>query len=830
MSEIESYAESAELGAVERLIPLDGELSLPDGGFARPHLAQTDRGLWLVAVQGEQGVHFELSRNPSLRYESRVFGDRVQVDGRTLGVPMGKGADARVAVGLGRLKARARAAVAPPAGRYVDSLSPLEVAFLDGFLGEGERALAWLEAGSELPVDSTVVPPHSAPARFLLTTERAALVAVGPLGDAAVQLLPTETLVIEKLIGRARVGCGEVQWLATLTNAPRYAELARLPAAGRAERLRDVARRNLHDYRAVALALVTLLEAEGDPQDALLAAMVRGEPAGGLLGALPHDEATGRSLARSLERWSFEHHPVMQLVIGGVDADPAHARWLLPVHRLAHRLALQHHEGPASRVRADIALAEHLILAGEHEEAARLLEAALAILPDEQLSDLLPPDDADLTAGEAGQVQRIRILELLVCARGDPDHPDPDTVVALARLQPLVPARIEDLLRSEDLTLRDRAARVLAVHKGLQPPAEAERPFAPRCIPETLVTERLQHPAAREEGVLGWLQGWLAKQGVPDRDALKSYCEPVSPRRHPAAVAALSDGAMALGMAGLEAYVSHGTLGTGLRAYEDDPSYLLIGGQHLYDDTEVYLGPAELRFAVGAELGHLRFKHTRVTGGEVWDGAVDKLRRLFDVTATALTLGSYAPVGRVLGSDRAYRIVSSVFSADTLQRIYQVEDGTKLVTHVGGDVGRLFSAGAGVADKAKSVTDTTAGALDKARGVLSRPTGEGSVGVRQAELIAAHRVMQLTADRAGLVLCGDLNAALRAIFLTDRQLRAELPIAERHGLAAALSRRGPDGAMLHQDVAVRVAALLSFYLSEDYAALREALGEPAGEE
>ena len=33
------------------------------------------------------------------------------------------------------------------------------------------------------------------------------------------------------------------------------------------------------------------------------------------------------------------------------------------------------------------------------------------------------------------------------------------------------------------------------------------------------------------------------------------------------------------------------------------------------------------------------------------------------------------------------------------------------------------------------------------------------------DLLAAHRAMQLTADRAGLLLCGDLRSAIRSIFV-----------------------------------------------------------------
>ena len=101
------------------------------------------------------------------------------------------------------------------------------------------------------------------------------------------------------------------------------------------------------------------------------------------------------------------------------------------------------------------------------------------------------------------------------------------------------------------------------------------------------------------------------------------------------------------------------------------------------------------------------------------------------------------------------------------------------------------------------------------------------------ELLAFCRSLQLTADRAGLLLCGDVGAATRAILLTSRRLGPVLDIANRHGLATATSRRGEGGAPLEQELALRLAALYAFYLSEDYTDLRGVItGQlaPEGEE
>ena len=87
------------------------------------------------------------------------------------------------------------------------------------------------------------------------------------------------------------------------------------------------------------------------------------------------------------------------------------------------------------------------------------------------------------------------------------------------------------------------------------------------------------------------------------------------------------------------------------------------------------------------------------------------------------------------------------------------------------------------------------------------------------ELITAHRVMQLTADRAGLLVSADLQASIRAILLLRSDHRVLLDRSLREGLISVLSERNASGEMAHQALAVRIAALFSFYLSSEYARL-----------
>lgn len=833
MSTIEPIVAELELGTAQHVIPLDGHIPYPSGGQAKATLVQTAKGAFLVGrSDGREAVSRGLTSNPTVRYESRMLGDRLHADGLVFGIPFRKGTEVRLALGLGRLLGEhgdKPLPQLPHPNRFITLGGELWSAWLQTVLEPDEHVLALLDTGDFRKVASDLLGDEVAPVRFLLTTERALLGAVNEVGEQQVLPMDATALQIEDGGGRRSVTCGGLSFTTARNNGGLYRELATVVGMSRAERLRRVARANQSEDPEASVALLQAIGDDREALDHLLEALLRrrlqpetpwdDERVLGWLQELEDTSDNGRGLSDELDAWQIQPAGALHLVGLGVDARPDAAEWFLPLHRLAHEARSQEPDAAD----ADLALAEHLLLAGRSDEAAALLEDRFRALPNEQLSDLLPPRDADLTAGEAGQALRIRTLELLAAARGG-DAPDVDSLAELARLQPLVLTRIQALLDHADGDLRARAERVAAVHRDLNP--SDDDPGALR-LPTSLQTEHLddvvRHPAARSEGVVGWVQGWLAKQRTPDVATLKNYCERLSPKRHPHAIDAITCASAAMGMPSCEAYISHGELAHGLRAYEDAPAYLLIGGAHLYDEDADYLRPAELRHAVGSEVAHLKFGHARVTSGEVWDGTAHKMGQALDLAATALSLGALAPVGKVLESKHTHKLLTSIFNPTTLSRIYRTGDGAKTVATVGSDVTRVIRRNADGIGKARAVTQ----AMDKVRS-LGRGDGRmrPSLGVEPHQLVVAHQVMQLTADRAGLMLSGDVRASVRAIFLTGASHLPELAVAQEHGLGSALSRRDSDGQILNQDLAIRVGALLAFYLSDDYATLRAALQAP----
>jgi hypothetical protein len=478
---------------------------------------------------------------------------------------------------------------------------------------------------------------------------------------------------------------------------------------------------------------------------------------------------------------------LLRLRTRGSEAEP----WALELHASVHARMSELFGDSEARASADIELAAHMIAVGERERARSILEARLASLPSEALEDLLPARDADLTAGAGGQTLRIRAHELLAEARGGPDRRDPKARTELARLQPLVVDRIRALIEVSEGDLAQRANDVLAVLEpgGLVASRERDGSEVGKALTDDLLFGLVRHPLAREGGaLLGKLQTLLASVPIPDQSVLQDYVERLSPDQQNAAGDALAQAARLFGVRKLGAYVSRGRKGIGLRSYEGPEPFVLVGGRHLEADSGFRMTPGELSFALASEVAHLRFGHSRVTSDEVWAGALEKGKQGLDLALGVLPLLRGLKVARQVHQamqrvpmEAIQRVVNS---AQKMRRGVQQKLGPRPEPH---------------------------GARAEALSALNE------------DVVAAHRVMQLTADRAGLLSCADLCAALRAMMLMRGDYQEELAIAEREGIDVVLARRTADAKMVHQDLAVRVAALLSFYLSDDWVRLRDAV-------
>jgi hypothetical protein len=790
-----AFLEQRGLGPVERRVQLRGSLDVGAGERHRAELCLTESGLYVAAAADrEHGVAIDLLRRHDVRYEVGRLHDRLVVGERELGVPPGKGESARVLFALARH--RPSGAARPPRARHIEASSEIEQVFLASWLAADELLLAWLPSSTELAVDSPFSRLASGKGVLALTDRRLGVVALSMLGDARVELV--ERVGVERRSARrARIRAGSIDLEAGPIAARAFEEIAPATALAGSARVLEVARLNWiigEQHRPFARRLLEVLAQRGDVRARLVTFLVWAElgesdalapdlaPAADHLAEAGDSAPDPRELVDLWRRWELSARAARRLVDALRALGAIGERWALALHGAARDQLVAETGDLVAVSRADLDLADHLLVAGERERARQLIDQRLTALPSEGLGAWVDTEsvDSDLRAC------LIRAYELL--GRTGEPLPEVRALAELARLEPLDLERLRSLeqVAEADLAERAREARVALDAEGLVVSAEHSEPPPPPCpLSAASIRRSLPHPLVREGEIFGKLPALLALVPVPDHGVLRDYCERLSPRQHGAAARGLEDACHVLGVPGVQSYVSRGSKAIGVRAYESTPHFVLVGGLHL-DESEYSLSEAELRFAIAAEIAHLRYGHARVTSSEIWAGALSKTRDGLDV---ALGLLPVLKGWRL--ADGMGRMVQRV-PTDAVKRAL------------------------GTALRWRRRTDHQHGA---------EAAPDRGISAINEDLIAAHRVMQLTADRAGLLLTADLVAALRSMLLVRPDYRAIVRDAEQVGLAQVLSRRDAEGRLMQPDLAARVAALIAFHLSDDYARLRDEVWE-----
>lgn len=701
----------------------------------------------------------------------------------------------------------------PHLSRYVERMSDIQSAWIAGFSGPGESLVAWLGT-------STTADGAKAEWTFVMTTHKAALAAFSKNGLEKEMTLE-EPMTVRDCVGRDAVTAGDAAFRTQLQNDILFREIAPLMALGPMERLFEAARLNfIHGRESeeclayARAALDHVFQTTNDPLAALSRFYVDMEQERKKKAADPFElAATAVSQefseiaeklvsnagadAETLRNWaeSWGLNPAEKISLAGRIQDLApeskpRADLTGLVLEDGRRTLLEKNKDKSLHLIVDIRYAENLILRNRLAEAGEILENQLGLLPDETLYDLLPQENSDLTQGQGGQLIKVRILELLSRAKGINGRPDMETLRQLAVLQPLIADRLEAYRDAADEENVDRVSTVLrllekdglAAEPGDDAPIPSGRAAA---LDPEVIEKKLRHPASREGSVFGKIQNFIATKKSPDHTALKSYAKRADVTGYPDIFSAIVDGTLMLGLKSVEAYISFGELNTGIRAYEGSPPFILIGGEHLESGSPFFATPAEMRFLIGEELAHIRYGHERITSREVWEGAFDKTMSIIEMfPIVGGYLGKIAKLGQYAGH-----------ASEIAKRV--------------GDVQQYISQARNIAT---SATDFYMRHANR--------DGQTIAGEDEQNLIGAFREMQLTADRTALVLCGNPKAAVRAIFKSAPKLQVELPLAEKYGLRTFLGRKDEDGNLMFQDLAIRFAALFSFYISKEYETLR----------
>ncbi len=641
--------------------------------------------------------------------------------------------------------------------------------------------LGCLPTKRECDARSPVLGRYRASFWFVVSDRDALLVAVSQAGDVHRRAVSAESVSIgddgvtvdgEELASRAKHELREL------------ARLAKLPTT---ERLLAAAR--LH-HQAVSAA------AQRKANHLLEAAAVRGRPEARVLNSWLNgdadafdEQASGVNLVALRNDFQLSDEQTSDL-LARLPRTEAWTRGALALSRALHDARVTRDDEPAVKLEAGLDHSELLLAYGRSAEATEKLSRLRALLPEPTLADVELP-----TGLPKSSWSRLRrrlehlTLQLGECANASAIALATSTARQVPQLTPLDFDVIEQSARfvPEATATKLRHAHALLTEPGaLTRDQQTKLPLLRGLSAEQL--EQVRHPMAKaHEQFLARVQSAAAKTQRPDFSTLKLYCERITDKASSVAHV-VDEAATMLGVGHVDVYVSRGHDDVGLRAFSDHTPVLLVGGQHLEADSRYHMTPLELLFAVAGELAHLRFEHARVGPKDVARGLFDKGKQGFDIVLSLL------PV--VAGLKLADRL-TMVTARLSLPR-----------------VGKLMTA-----------------AKDLSKALESGEPQQPRSDLAQANesLIAAHRFSQLTADRAGLLACGDPSVAFYSLLLSRTDYVRVSTRLEQQDLLTAISEQRSTNPRAFDDLLMRLGFLVGYYVSDEFDALRAALAQRPGD-
>ncbi len=687
--------------------------------------------------------------------------------------------------------------------RYIERLSLAAQTWFYAEQEKNEILLAGLEISEIKKTKAEKLPDSKLSFYYILTTENAMVAGFDQRGELDYfEELGTTATTVKKEIGRDPVTAGEIEWLTTRSNDTLFQEISEASPLPRKEKLRFFARKNFigKSKESTIKLLEILIKETKNPFDefSLFYASFVGkemrfeenidaEKLMGIVKKLIDSTETATRLTEWTNNWEISrvNKAALMKILTEAAITKEQEQRILPFHREVFTNFIKKEKDKINIVLAEITFAKNLINAGETQEAIELLEKAVTKLPDETVAELLPTEESDLTSENGGQILRVTLYDLLAQAANQEDSKKYKHKIAM--LQPLSKKRLQALV---DCKLEQKSAKAeqlitMLLPNGL-PKATGTNNAERKVIPEKMFETFLRHPATRKNGTFHSIQKWLSKIEVPDHSAVKAFSDELKFNDYPQAYDAVKEIKKMFGRYDTQFFVARGDKSTGIIGFEGSPEFILIGNKHLDKNSDYYLTTPELKFAVSCEMAHLYYKHSKITSSDVWRGAMEKSFVFAD------SLLSFIPVVGVLG-----KTVQSLGKLANVGAVLQKA--------------QKFSA-------AKEIVD----AASKMSAIYSSITKKNKTEInenKKQEMLAVSRVMQLTADRAGLLFSGDISSAIRTIFMNSENYLRYQNEAKEHGLESFIMQKNNDGSFKHQHLAVRFANLYSFYLSWDYAEL-----------
>ncbi|GAA3522914.1 hypothetical protein GCM10022393_42000 [Aquimarina addita] len=414
----------------------------------------------------------------------------------------------------------------------------------------------------------------------------------------------------------------------------------------------------------------------------------------------------------------------------------------------------------------------------QYKKAIPFYEFTLENLDDDSILELISDTETNILNGEDCHPLRIQLLEDLSEIKTTVNQSNAKELLELAQLQPLVLNRLTQLVAAGIHTEKANNVLSLFMEDAFQKQEDTEESdrVATVYTKDELFNTVVPDCFNKADGFMNSFTSLIAKVTPPDYGQVTMYSEKLSLTNYPEAFSILEKLVAQLQLSQPECYIGNGDFSRGIIGVEGTPNFLILGKDHLQPESPYYFSTNELTFNLALELTHILFGHTRVTSKDVWRGAKSKGMDLAGALLIALpvvsTVGNYA------------------------SKFVNITKYTNVLTGI---------------DKVANVVERGQTAVEYGEKITDKFTNNK----KESELLATSRLMEISADRVGLLLTNNIKGCMSVLLKTSDDFVLVKDKINKEGLYKHLEQKNDKGEFIHQELIIRIKTLCSFYLTQD---------------
>ncbi len=625
---------------------------------------------------------------------------------------------------------------------------------------------------------------------FLLTTKNYYMVGFDKQNEIVFFEAPSSEIKRSRGILRDTLEAGDHKWTTRRTNARLFAEALEIMKLTGFERLPETAKFNFlgehEDIAAEQLQFYVSMTGNLSAQffyTYILYTQQKSDfrPAEFALREIAKQPQSVEALFSTAEAWKMtaaDKGIVTELLVK-LSENQQIKESLAPIYKKVRDEFYDKVDDAFATMLFDVRYCNYLIEIGKQNDAIKILTDNLAKCPDESISDMLSSPETAPSGTQMGQLLHVRMHETLAKA----GHKSQEQLLKLAKLQAVNLQRLEELAKCADCPKHQSANDLHVLFSNPLLQTEPTIGELKRSFTEKSLKEKLNHQFLRKNGSFDSVQKWLEKQKINDSSTIKTFGELIGTQNFDSVFKIINELKKAFVLPDVELYVARGDKSRYIIGYEGNPAFIMLGEAFLRADSPLLLNSAELRFALASELCHIKLNHTRLTASDTWRNAADRGKMFADTILNEFPISGIDNDG-----------------AENMSSLSALETAVHAACRAN-QAGDVFGCVAAV------------GAFYKSENHASKKE------LSEYKLLGASRLLQYTADRSGLIFAGNMAASLSAILKTSEAYHQAFLEMSQYPISAVLDKTDNEQKFKYQQLAQRLAALASYYLSDDYTEL-----------